>query len=182
MRIDDPARPCSRRYAQGLAPRAARSSAASKGAGGATAPATSSRPTAAPPARGRCSSTTRVAETLKLIYDSPTPTSCDNPDNITVTPRGGLLLCEDAAGDNVTGERLIGLTLDGNTFTFAKNNIVLHGGLQRPRRRPGDYRQNEWAGACYSPDGAVAVREHPDAGHHVRDHRPVGGRSAVVSM
>ena len=36
-----------------------------------------------------------------------TPTTVDNPDNITVTPRGGLLLCEDAAGNTFTeGERL----------------------------------------------------------------------------
>ena len=51
-------------------------------------------------------------ETLKLIYDAPNATDLDNPDNITVTPRGGLLLCEDAAGNNFTeGERLVGLTL-----------------------------------------------------------------------
>jgi uncharacterized protein len=48
------------------------------------------------------------AETLKLIYDSPTSGEVDNPDNITVMPRGGLLLCEDAAGDNVFGERWLG--------------------------------------------------------------------------
>ena len=37
----------------------------------------------------------------------------DNPDNMTVTPRGGLLLCEDSAGGSAArrGERLIGLTL-----------------------------------------------------------------------
>ena len=46
--------------------------------------------------------------------------------DIAVTPRGGLLLCEDAAGGtNIIGERLVGLTLDGNTFTFAQNNVVL---------------------------------------------------------
>ena len=54
------------------------------------------------------------------------PTAVDNPDNITVTPRGGLLLCEDAAGNNFTeGERLVGLTLHGKAFTFAMNNIIL---------------------------------------------------------
>ena len=43
-----------------------------------------------------------------------------------MTPRGGLLLCEDAAGGaNIVGERLVGLTLDGQTFTFAQNNVVL---------------------------------------------------------
>ena len=97
------------------------------------------------------------AETLKLIYDSPTGEEVDNPDNITVTPRGGLLLCEDAAGDNVFGERLVGLTLDGKTFTFGINNInFLQSGFGTPPnpailRR--DYRNQEWAGACYSPDG-----------------------------
>ena len=72
---------------------------------------------------------------------------------MTVTPRGGLLLCEDAAGNNFTeGERLVGLTLDGQTFTFAMNNIVLTSATTASSRA-GDYRQNEWAGACYSPDG-----------------------------
>jgi uncharacterized protein len=92
-------------------------------------------------------------ETLKLIYDAPNATDLDNPDNITVTPRGGLLLCEDAAGNTFTeGERLVGLTLHGQTFTFAMNNIVLTSNYNSVVRA-GDYRQNEWAGACYSPDG-----------------------------
>ena len=92
-------------------------------------------------------------ETVTLIYDAPNANEVDNPDNITVTPRGGLLLCEDAAGNNFTaGERLIGLTLHGQTFTFAQNNIVLTAD-RNPRVRAGDYRQAEWAGACYSPDG-----------------------------
>ena len=74
-----------------------------------------------------------------------------------MTPRGGLLLCEDAAGNNFPeGERLVGLTLDGETFTFAQNNINLTAGQiggAGKRIAPGDYRQSEWAGACYSPDG-----------------------------
>jgi uncharacterized protein len=98
-----------------------------------------------------------AAETIKLIYDSPSAQEVDNPDNITVTPRGGLLLCEDAAGDNVFGERLVGLTLDGKTFTFGINNInFLAGGIGLPPNNSilvRDYRNNEWAGACYSPDG-----------------------------
>ena len=67
-----------------------------------------------------------VNETLKLIYASPHANDLDNPDNITVTPRGGLLLCEDAAGGTIlAAERMVGLTLDGNTFTLAENNIEL---------------------------------------------------------
>jgi uncharacterized repeat protein (TIGR03803 family) len=92
------------------------------------------------------------AETLKLLYVSPGADDLDNPDNVTVTPRGSLLLCENAAGDQIFGERLVGLTLDGNTFTFAQNDMLLrrsynsHVGV-------GDYRNQEWAGACFSPDG-----------------------------
>jgi uncharacterized protein len=92
-------------------------------------------------------------ETLTLLYDAPNATNLDNPDNITVTPRGGLLLCEDAAGNNFTeGERLVGLTMHGKTFTFAMNNINLAQDYNTIVKA-GDYRQSEWAGACYSPDG-----------------------------
>jgi secreted PhoX family phosphatase len=98
-----------------------------------------------------------INETLELIYASPTANDLDNPDNITVTPRGGLLLCEDAAGGtNIVGERLVGLTLNGNTFTFAQNNIVLTAqqiAIAGKTVTPNDYRGQEFAGACYSPDG-----------------------------
>jgi hypothetical protein len=57
-----------------------------------------------------------------------------------------------AAGDGVAGERLVGLTLNGNTFTFAQNNLVLPAAYN-DRVPAGDYVRNEWAGACYSPDG-----------------------------
>ena len=74
-----------------------------------------------------------------------------------MTPRGGLLLCEDAAGNQFTaGERLIGLTLDGETFTFAMNNINLTAADIASAGKhvaPGNYTQQEWAGANYSPDG-----------------------------
>ena len=90
-----------------------------------------------------------VAETLKLIFVSPTANDVDNPDNIVVTPRGGLMLCEDPSG---VLSRLVGLTLDGNTFTFAENNIVLSMAYN-DRIPAGNYSGSEWAGACFSPDG-----------------------------
>ena len=92
---------------------------------------------------------------LTLIYNSPDFNDCDNPDNMTVTPRGGLLLCEDAAGGvggDVSAERLIGLTLTGTSFTFAINNISLPLAYN-DRIAASNYRSQEWAGACYSPDG-----------------------------
>ena len=94
-----------------------------------------------------------IAETITLIYNSHGAAECENPDNLTVTPRGGLILCEDNSGSTPNdAERLLGLTFGGDIFTFAKNNIVLDDDYNR-KVLAGDYRQNEWAGACYSPDG-----------------------------
>ena len=92
-------------------------------------------------------------ETLTLVYDSPTAEALDNPDNIVVTPRGGILFCEDAAAaTNVPAERLVGLTAEGEAFTFGINNVNLSVAYNS-RVAAGDYRNSEWAGACYSPDG-----------------------------
>jgi secreted PhoX family phosphatase len=84
---------------------------------------------------------------LTLIFESPNEETLDNPDNIAVSPRGGLILCED--GDLV-GQRMNGLTKDGQIFEFARNNVVLNG--QR-NGITGDFRGSEWAGATFSWDG-----------------------------
>jgi secreted PhoX family phosphatase len=92
------------------------------------------------------------SDVLKLVYESPAAIDCDYPDNITVTPRGGLLLCEDSGNSASQGERLIGLTPEGRTFTFAVNNTNLS--VAYNARVPArDYRGSELAGACFSPDG-----------------------------
>lgn len=93
-------------------------------------------------------------QTIKLVYDSQNFETLDNPDNITVTPRGGLLLCEDSAGGQGSffGERLIGISRHGRAFTFAVNNVVLTESYN-DEIGPGDYRGSELAGACFSPDG-----------------------------
>ena len=146
-------RPFRSTYLQGASPRiSARSSAGSRVAGGATNTGYFLSTNGGPAGEGQVFEYNPGAETLKLIYVSPTANDLDNPDNITVTPRGGLLLCEDAAGDQFIGERLVGLTLDGNTFTFAQNNIILPTAYN-DRVPAGNYTRNEWAGACYSPDG-----------------------------
>jgi len=86
-------------------------------------------------------------ERLRLIFESPSSDVLYSPDNITVSPRGGLVLCED--GDGVS-QRLHGMTPDGRIFPLAANNIVLNG--ERPGLH-GDYRDEEWCGATFSPDG-----------------------------
>ncbi len=85
---------------------------------------------------------------LRLIFESPGVSVLDSPDNLTVTPRGGLILCEDDAGSNdddthplapgITGvNRLIGLSKQGQAFEFAINRL----------------NDSEFAGACFSPSG-----------------------------
>jgi uncharacterized protein len=85
-------------------------------------------------------------ETIRLLFQSPGADVLNAPDNITVSPRGGLVLCEDGGGE----EFMHGLTVDGEIFKFAKNNVVLNG---ERNGIAGDFRGSEWAGACYSPDG-----------------------------
>ena len=85
-------------------------------------------------------------ERLRLIFESPGKNVLDMPDNLCVSPRGGLVLCEDGDTDNFVR----GLTLDGRIFPFAKNSIVLDG---ERNGLAGDFRAREFAGAAYSPDG-----------------------------
>jgi len=100
-------------------------------------------------------------EMLRVIFVAGTQLVGDNPDNVTVSARGGMVLCEN--GEPVTdeygpGTRLLGLTAEGNSYTFAKNNLqlspeqLLAAGKHVP---PGDYRKAEWCGACFDPAGEV---------------------------
>lgn len=74
-----------------------------------------------------------ATNTVTLLFESDDPDVLDAPDNITVTPRGGLIVCEDNGGMQF----LRGLSPSGEIFDFAKN---IHNSL-------------EFAGACFSPDG-----------------------------
>jgi secreted PhoX family phosphatase len=100
-------------------------------------------------------------QTLTAIFVAGSQQVGDNIDNITASPRGGLLLCEN--GDGITdeygyGTRLIGLTADGDSYAFAKNNIdlTLEDTVAAGKRVFADYyRAAEWAGACFDPAGEV---------------------------
>lgn len=62
-------------------------------------------------------------ETVTLLFESQdAETEVDGPDNIAVSPRGSILMCEDG-GSNP--KRLVGLTADGNTFPFAENRVAM---------------------------------------------------------
>jgi len=100
-------------------------------------------------------------QTLTAIFVADSQQVGDNMDNVTASPRGGLLLCEngDAVTDEYgTGTRLIGLTADGDSYAFAKNNIdlTLEEQVASGKRIFADYyRASEWAGACFEPGGEV---------------------------
>jgi hypothetical protein len=71
--------------------------------------------------------------TLVLVFESPSASVLNAPDNVLVSPRGGVLLCEDGAGTNYVR----GLTRSGSVFDLVGNNA----------------NTSEWAGACFSPQG-----------------------------
>ncbi|MDF5752102.1 alkaline phosphatase PhoX [Spongiactinospora sp. TRM90649] len=83
---------------------------------------------------------------IKVLFASPDASVLNNPDNICVSPRGGIVLCEDGSGV----EYLHGLTEDGRIFPFAANNVVVpSGGIPGKTVAPGDYTGSEWCGATF---------------------------------
>ncbi|WP_373526878.1 alkaline phosphatase PhoX [Nostoc sp.] len=71
-------------------------------------------------------------ETIELFVESTSAAELENPDNIVVSPYGDLILCED--GDDQ--QFLVGVTPKGELYQFARNAL----------------NENEFAGACFSPD------------------------------
>ncbi|NMG10952.1 alkaline phosphatase PhoX [Brasilonema sp. UFV-L1] len=71
--------------------------------------------------------------TIELFVEPNDKSVLDMPDNIVVAPFGDLILCEDGDGDNF----LVGVTPKGELYQFARNAL----------------NDNEFAGACFSPDG-----------------------------
>jgi len=78
---------------------------------------------------------------LQLIYESPDRDTLDLPDNVTTSPRGTLILCEDNTNDNY----IRGLSRGGQLWDIALNRLRSGGGADRS----GD----EFAGSTFDPDG-----------------------------
>lgn len=102
-----------------------------------------------------------ATQVLKCIYSSPSPLVGNMGDNLTVSPRNAILICEDASTAATDmygfGQRLMGLTGAGDAYIFAKNNINLTEaqlqGAGKLASLAGDRRGNEFAGACFDPTG-----------------------------
>ncbi len=99
--------------------------------------------------------------TLRAVFVATNPIAANNPDNITVSPRGGILAFEDGGGvadEFGFGNRMIGITTLGDSYIFAKNNIVLTAeqiAAAGKSIRAGDYRGAEFCGGCFDPRGGV---------------------------
>lgn len=85
-----------------------------------------------------------AAGSLRVLFASPSSDVLNAPDNICVSPRGGIVLCEDGSGT----EYMHGLTIDGEIFRFAQNNVVLNG---ERNGFAGSFLGSEWAGATFEP-------------------------------
>lgn len=86
-------------------------------------------------------------QTLTQVYQSPSAGVLDAPDNITLSPDGTVVICEDGDRD---GMLMHGLTPDGLLFPIARNVVELRG---EHFGHSGSFRDSEWCGACFSPDG-----------------------------
>lgn len=73
--------------------------------------------------------------TLELFVEPNDGDLVDNADNLTVSPFGDLIVCEDGSGDN----NLVGVTPAGQIYRFGHNRM----------------NESEFAGATFSPDGHV---------------------------
>lgn len=92
------------------------------------------------------------SDKLKLLFESPSKPTLNMPDNLCVSPRGGIVLCEDNDyGANEYPQRMFALSQDGKLALLAENNVRLDGQWNGVK---GDFRTKEWAGATFSPDGA----------------------------
>lgn len=81
------------------------------------------------------------AQTLRVVFQSSGPLELDLPDNITTSPRGTLVVCEDNVNDNY----LRGLSPSGSIWDIALNRLRSAAGADRSN--------DEFAGSTFSPDG-----------------------------
>jgi len=116
------------------------------------------------PARaGRIWALDLATMTLKAIFVSNDIQVGNSPDNVCISPRGGVLFCEDGgsggpnSGGPVSVQRLMAVAHSGASYQFARHNYNFTreqlDAAGKPNARAGDFRNSEWAGAVFSPDG-----------------------------
>ena len=122
--------------------------AARRARGTAADRSSSTPPAAAMPAADRSGSTSPRREQLRLVFESPGPHVLNKPDNLTVSPRGGLAICEDGS---VGPQRIQGHDPGRAPVPFRPQQ---RGAQWRTPRLPAAiFATSEFTGVTFSPDG-----------------------------
>jgi hypothetical protein len=126
---------------------------------------TDKRVATSPPRAGRIWALDLHTGTLEAIFVSNDILIGNSPDNVCISPRGGVLFCEDGGASGPKGDpsaqveqmRLMGVTPAGASYVFAKHNFNFSGEQMLAAGKlaglAGDHRDTEWAGSVFSPDG-----------------------------
>ncbi|QES50731.1 Tat pathway signal sequence domain protein [Streptomyces venezuelae] len=96
--------------------------------------------------------TVRLTVLLGVNADPSVDGGYDGPDNITVSPYGGLIIAEDGEGL----QHLFGATESGRTYPLARNDLNI-GTAEEPEF-------SEFTGVCFSPDGRTLFANIQDPG------------------
>ncbi len=86
-------------------------------------------------------------QTVRKMYESTDKNLMEHPDNLTVSPNGAVVICEDGTR---MGQMLLGLTRSGKLKPIARNKVNLSG---EKNGFKGNFMDAEWCGANFSPDG-----------------------------
>lgn len=97
--------------------------------------------------RGQIYMLDTALQTVTLVYESPAVEGLDYPDNLTVSPNGSVVICEDGKR---SGMLIQALTASGRLRPVARNAVELKG---EKNGFSGSFVGMEWAGACFSGDG-----------------------------
>jgi len=92
-------------------------------------------------------------EKIWQVYESSGHDLFSGPDNIVMSPRGSLLICEDRLTMNKEAQTVAGLTRAGELFRFCQVNPDLRG-TYGGHDLASTALNSEWAGATFSHDGA----------------------------
>jgi secreted PhoX family phosphatase len=110
------------------------------------------------------------AQKLQLLLESPSRDVPDFPDNVTTSPRGTLVVCEDDVQDNFSR----GLSRGWQLFDIALNRLRSSTGADRSN--------DEFAGSTFSPDGETIFVNIQASRHELRDPWSLGTHRRVRAL
>lgn len=93
-----------------------------------------------------------AAQTVQAIWESQGNGGFTGPDNIIVSPRGSLMVCEDNESSLNRGQQISALDREGRIFAFCRFNPSFVG-TYLGHDLTATALHSEWAGVCFSPDG-----------------------------